>query len=145
MTLAGHIAGDVCLRAVAQALASRAREEGVAIARYGGEEFAVMASSIKPLELERMCEELRRAVSGVNLPYPGLPGRNVSISAGLAWRDTFVGDPRLLLEEADRELYEAKAAGDRVAWAATSAHNCSPSIVLDEGVPNVIPNGHSCP
>lgn len=90
---AGHIAGDVCLRTVAQALACKAGEEGVAIARYGGEEFAAMVSPITRLELERLCEELRMAVSNVGLPHPGLPGRSVSISAGLAWRHTLRTTP----------------------------------------------------
>ncbi|MCP3379980.1 MULTISPECIES: GGDEF domain-containing protein [unclassified Bradyrhizobium] len=143
---AGHIAGDVCLRTVAQALACKADKEGISIARYGGEEFAAIVPSITALELERVCEELRAAVSRVDLPHPGLPGRSVSISAGLAWWDAFAGDPHLLLEEADRALYEAKAAGRNcVAWAGRVTSNASPSIVPDEVVSGTILSAHPGP
>ncbi|MCP3463253.1 GGDEF domain-containing protein [Bradyrhizobium sp. CCGUVB23] len=140
---AGHIAGDVCLRTVAQALACKADKEGISIARYGGEEFAAIVPSITAVELERVCEELRAAVSTVDLPHPGLPGRSVSISAGLAWWDAFAGDPHLLLEEADRALYEAKAAGRNcVAWAGRVTNNASPSIVPDEVASDAILSAH---
>ena len=126
---AGHIAGDVCLRTVAQALARKAQEEGVSIARYGGEEFAAVVASSTLLDLARLCEELRVAVSDVNLPHPGLPGRNVSISVGLTWQSEFATDPQSLLQEADRALYAAKAAGrNRVAWTSSSPLT-SPGIV----------------
>ena len=126
---AGHIAGDVCLRTVAQALARKAQEKGVSIARYGGEEFAAVAPSNTLLELARLCEELRVAVSDIDLPHPGLPAQNVSISVGLTWQSEFATDPQSLLQEADRALYAAKAAGrNRVAWISSSLLS-SPSIV----------------
>jgi len=42
----GHVAGDRCLRAVAQALAQRTRRAGESAARFGGEEFAVLLPHI---------------------------------------------------------------------------------------------------
>lgn len=126
---AGHIAGDVCLRMIAQALAQEARKQGVSIARYGGEEFAAMVASRDREELERVCEGLRTAVSSIDLPHPGLPGRNVSISIGAAWRDHFDGDAQALMKEADRALYEAKAAGrDCIAWSDAIVDIGSPGI-----------------
>ena len=126
---AGHIAGDVCLRTVAQALARKAQEKGVSIARYGGEEFAAVAPSNTLLELARLCEELRVAVSDIDLPHPGLPAQNVSISVGLTWQSELATDSQSLLQEADRALYAAKAAGrNRVAWISSSLLS-SPSIV----------------
>ncbi|MGV7218144.1 GGDEF domain-containing protein [Bradyrhizobium sp. UFLA05-112] len=137
---AGHIAGDVCLRTVTQALANTAREAGVSVARYGGEEFAAIVPSATALELQQLCEELRIAVSSINLPHPGLRDRNVSISAGLAWRQTFADDPKSLLEEADRALYEAKATGrNRIAWSDVAAHVRSPGIVPDLIMPDPAP------
>jgi diguanylate cyclase (GGDEF)-like protein len=126
---AGHIAGDVCLRTVAQALARKAQERGVSIARYGGEEFAAVVPSGTPSELALIGEELRLAVCDVGLPHPGLPGRHVSISVGLTWQSEFANDPQALLQEADRALYAAKAAGrNRVAWI-SSGPSTSPGVV----------------
>jgi diguanylate cyclase (GGDEF)-like protein len=82
---AGHVAGDVCLRNVAQALSRSLPEERGRIARYGGEEFAAIIPGTTPDQLEKLCRELRDAVSTLKLPHPGWPGHYVSISAGLAW------------------------------------------------------------
>jgi diguanylate cyclase (GGDEF)-like protein len=126
---AGHVAGDVCLRTVAQALARKAQEHAISIARYGGEEFAAVAPSGTLSELALLCEELRVAVCEVNLPHPGLPGRNVSVSVGLTWQSDFAADPQSLLQDADQALYAAKAGGrNRVAWIPSAPPN-STSIV----------------
>ncbi|MBR0832944.1 GGDEF domain-containing protein [Bradyrhizobium manausense] len=139
---AGHIAGDVCLRTVAQALAGKAREDGVSIVRYGGEEFAAMIPANTPSELETLCEGLKNAVANIKLSHPGLPGQNVSISIGLAWRDELADEPQSLLEEADRALYDAKAAGRNcISW--PRAATPSPSIIPVQGVSGVTPNVHS--
>ncbi len=52
----GHVAGDQCLRTVAQALARRARRAGEVVARYGGEEFAVLLPHIDIETARRLAE-----------------------------------------------------------------------------------------
>jgi diguanylate cyclase (GGDEF)-like protein len=125
----GHVAGDQCLRAVAQTIAGRARRAGEMAARYGGEEFAVLlphsdignANGLAAL----ICESIRER----RIPHEGsVVAPYVTISVGVASiadipksvaalsRETaatvasLVG-PTLLVEAADHALYRAKTAG----------------------------------
>jgi diguanylate cyclase (GGDEF)-like protein len=116
---AGHLAGDTCLRAVAQAISEGLRKEDCRIARYGGEEFAALIPDISRRDLAQMGERLRQSVAARAIDHPGLAGQTVTISVGLAWRNSCEpGDVAgLLLAEADRALYAAKNAGrDCVRW-----------------------------
>lgn len=113
----GHPAGDEVLRAVAAALATRARE-GDGVYRYGGEEFLLLLPE-QTLESGTVAaERLRHAVEALGLPNPeGAPAGVVTVSVGVA---AFVPeqDPSVVevLAAADAALYEAKAAGrNRVA------------------------------
>ncbi|MDG3008078.1 diguanylate cyclase [Paludisphaera mucosa] len=106
----GHPAGDQVLRRVAAALADEVGAAGFA-ARYGGEEFVVVAPGCDRAGLMRIAERLRRRIGGLRLDDLRLPCR-VTISVGAAWARTL--DPsgsQQLLTQADRALYEAKAAG----------------------------------
>jgi diguanylate cyclase (GGDEF)-like protein len=110
---AGHAAGDACLRAVANAVQGRVRHEADRVARYGGEEFVVLMPGVAAADLPALGDQLRRAVEDMAIAHPGQPGRNVTISVGLAWSAAAarVGPPDLLLRDADRALYAAKNAG----------------------------------
>jgi diguanylate cyclase (GGDEF)-like protein len=128
---AGHMAGDVCLRTVAGALARCLAGGPSLLARVGGEEFAVLVPAVPRGELARIGEALRAAVGDLRLPHPSSPGLCVSVSAGLAWRAQIGDDGALaLLEEADRALYQAKHDGrNRVAWCRAGTAVASPSLV----------------
>jgi diguanylate cyclase (GGDEF)-like protein len=111
----GHLAGDECLRAVAESIRASVCRPGDLVARYGGEEFA----AILP-ETDRDGALAIAAKVGERLRLKGLPhaapgaGPFVTLSIGCA---TMVpsGDAEQLIERADLALYEAKAAGrDRV-------------------------------
>jgi diguanylate cyclase (GGDEF)-like protein len=122
---AGHEAGDICLQEVARAVASALRRQDDLAARYGGEEFVVLLPAISADDAVLVAERLRAAVEARALPHPGLGGRPVTISVGLAWRDAAARTEGLqdLLREADTGLYAAKAAGrNRVAVPALAQH-----------------------
>jgi diguanylate cyclase (GGDEF)-like protein len=110
---AGHAAGDACLRAVARAVAGTARSTSDRVARFGGEEFVVLMPGVAAAELTALGDRLRQAVEDLAVPHPGLGGRPVTISVGLAWSATArrTGTPDGFLRDADRAMYAAKNAG----------------------------------
>jgi len=114
----GHQAGDDCLQALGDALASGARRAGDLLARYGGEEFVLLLPDT-PLEgAVALSEQLRATVEARALPHPGSPMGRVTISVGVACRDADAPLPSLeaLLQAADTRLYAAKREGrNRVA------------------------------
>jgi diguanylate cyclase (GGDEF)-like protein len=111
----GHGAGDVVLRAVAEALATRARAEDV-LARLGGDEFALLLSDTTDREdVQAAAADILAVIGGLSVALPrGLPQPvedvRVSASLGAVLIPPF-GDPGRLLAAADLAMYEAKEAG----------------------------------
>jgi diguanylate cyclase (GGDEF)-like protein len=111
----GHLAGDDCLRRVANALGSVDDE----IARYGGEEFALLLLSGDRAEVEAQARRLHAAVAALDLEHRHAPSGRVSVSVGAAMLASAAAGPAAqLLARADEALYEAKRQGrDRVVMA----------------------------
>jgi diguanylate cyclase (GGDEF)-like protein len=110
----GHAAGDRTLVALAAAIRGQIRRGGDLVARYGGEEFVVVAVGLEPAQALELAEQIRVAVrDAVVRPGDGTP---VTVSIGVATGvPRLDGEPRQLLERADRALYQAKNDGrDRV-------------------------------
>ena len=111
----GHMEGDRCIRAIAQALAAAVRGTDV-VARIGGEEFAVLMPGAALPEATEVAEGLRRAVAQLALEHAPAISGFVTISIGGA---ACPPAPELratdLMVAADHALYAAKQAGrDRV-------------------------------
>ncbi len=110
----GHVAGDDCLRRIANALSIfAARHDGFA-ARYGGEEFTLLF----PVDLETggafLADRLVRTVRELAIPHPARADglTHVTVSVGYAGTtDGGLRDARDLVTRADLALYEAKSAG----------------------------------
>lgn len=125
----GHVAGDVCLREVAQTIAGRARRAGELAARYGGEEFAVLLPQIDTGEAARLAELICKAVRDCAIPHrQSAAAPSVTVSIGVASVNklpdaaatlsregvvpaAFAPGATVLVETADHALYEAKNAG----------------------------------
>ncbi len=105
----GHPAGDQVLAQVGALLKKHARPSDC-VARYGGEEFAIILTQT-PLSgasvvANRICEAMR------NEQWPHRP---VTMSLGVSGLENCCATPPELIAQADKALYQSKAAGrDRV-------------------------------
>ncbi|WP_321808575.1 sensor domain-containing diguanylate cyclase [Burkholderia sp. BCC1993] len=108
----GHVKGDACLIAVANALAGAVRRPSDIVARYGGEEFAIVLPNTGARGARVVAEEAREAVLRIDLAMPGSPAGRVSVSVGCATVSADdLSTPDALIEAADAALYRAKDAG----------------------------------
>jgi diguanylate cyclase (GGDEF)-like protein len=103
----GHAAGDQVLCQVADLM--RATFDGDAVyGRWGGDEFLAVLPGAGPLDAAAASARLQRAARGVRTMTPAhLPAPSLTIGAATSAPETNV------LDEADRALYEAKAARNR--------------------------------
>jgi diguanylate cyclase (GGDEF)-like protein len=107
----GHVFGDRCLQAAAQALADAIRRPYDLVARYGGEEFAVLLPNTSLENAEALAERLLQGVRALSLEY-GDEVVRLSCSIGVAtctpgrmWQTD------QLVRLADDALYSAKQSG----------------------------------
>src|SRR5512145_660009 len=116
----GHLAGDHCIRLVADTIRRCFARGSDLVARYGGEEFVALAAGVDRRQGRERAELLREAISELAGERHGRSGAHpVTVSVGLA---TATPDERIspddLLDAADRALYQAKRQGrDRVVQA----------------------------
>ena len=114
----GHAAGDLVIRAVAQALSDCVRPMDLP-ARIGGEEFALLLPNCPPAFGPQVAARVRRRVaqSQVNLPS-ATRVITVTVSVGGAFAPQWVrSTPAIWLQRSDQQLYRAKAEGrDRVCF-----------------------------
>ena len=103
----GHLEGDEFLRHLAAAIKDTVRETDVA-ARLGGDEFAVLFIDARRMAIEPLAHRLLARIRALGDRYPGL---DLGASVGMAWFDVPPDSAELLLQRADRAMYEAKLAG----------------------------------
>jgi diguanylate cyclase (GGDEF)-like protein len=107
----GHLAGDDCLRQIAQALARNSGRPSDVCARYGGEEFAILVPDANVAQARDLGERLRRIIVDLAIPH-GLKDRVVTISIGVAACAPNGGVKEAdLIAAADAALYDAKRGG----------------------------------
>ncbi|WP_083670544.1 diguanylate cyclase domain-containing protein [Singulisphaera sp. GP187] len=108
----GHLAGDACLRRVAEALEGSIRQGTDWVARYGGEEFALILPDANIAITREVAERACTAVAALRIPHEGAARGIVTVSIGIAaiapspWATA-----EQLLEAADVALYQAKNNG----------------------------------
>lgn len=109
----GHIAGDVCLQKVADALAQAIRRPADLVARYGGEEFAVILPNTDANGAVCVAQEIRSKIAALQIDHPksGV-SKYITLSFGVASTvPEHQSSPGKLIAAADEALYQAKAQG----------------------------------
>lgn len=116
--VAGHPAGDACLRMVAQVVDQIAETTQAIPARIGGEEFALILPDITPDRAWEIAETVRISVLDLALPHPATACGMQTVSLGVTVRLPLNGQKSIeLVRLADEALYEAKLGGrNRVAY-----------------------------
>ncbi|WP_276487076.1 sensor domain-containing diguanylate cyclase [Ectopseudomonas mendocina] len=111
----GHLAGDECLRNVANVLKQCMRRPGDLAARYGGEELVVILPNTTAEGAEAVALGFMESLAQCNLPHQGSPFHRITVSVGVA---SLIPGPQdsaslavSLIEAADQALYRAKANG----------------------------------
>ncbi|UXH79821.1 diguanylate cyclase domain-containing protein [Roseateles amylovorans] len=111
----GHPAGDLCLQAVASALASVAHRPGDQVGRLGGEEFSLLLPETDLAGAIDVAESALRAVRTLALPHAASPSADhVTVSIGAASLPApgaALHAASLLMNLADKALYQAKSNG----------------------------------
>ncbi len=108
----GHLAGDACLKTLAEAIKGALRRNSDLLARFGGEEFVVVLPMTDEAGAAKVARDILGAVSAAAIPHPVSPHGVVTVSIGCAtWPPHAVLDQNTLTHNADEALYCAKEAG----------------------------------
>jgi len=112
----GHSAGDVVLKGVADIVRSSIPLDALP-ARYGGEEFAVVLPKMSREAGAELAMRIRDLTAeGVQALGQG-PGRQVTVSIGVAAFPEDAQSELELIRRADARLYQAKRSGKNRVWA----------------------------
>jgi len=109
----GHGKGDECLKLVATLLSTAVSRPGDLVARYGGEEFVILLPETDAMGARQVGEQVCADVESEQIPHIESPiSRWVTISVGYA---ALIPESdqvsSLLVNQADRMLYQAKESG----------------------------------
>ena len=104
----GHMVGDQVLIGLADIMKRMCSDRGL-VGRYGGEEFCIALTELGEQEVERLAEQIRRAVANVATLLPN--GEPVTISIGIASLTDAHCEIADLVKRADEALYAAKTTG----------------------------------
>lgn len=107
----GHPAGDDILRKVAEILQNQLKRPNDLLSRYGGEEFAVILPNTSTDGAIHIAEIMRKAIINADINWQNnkIP---LSISIGVSTSTIqTIGQTKILLEQADYALYQAKRQG----------------------------------
>ena len=108
----GHVAGDACLRRVAETLAAAVRADIDVVCRYGGEEFVIVIPEADAACAMAVGERACHAVAELKLAHLKGATGTVTVSVGTAsTMPTVSSHPEALVKTADAALYRAKEGG----------------------------------
>ncbi|MDX2243959.1 MAG: PleD family two-component system response regulator [Leptolyngbyaceae cyanobacterium bins.302] len=109
----GHLAGDDCLKQVAQAIQQSVHRPADLVARYGGEEFVVILPNTSIKGAAVVAAQMQTAIAELQILHAGSTiSPFVTLSIGIACTiPELHKTPESLILIADQALYSAKASG----------------------------------
>ena len=109
----GHLAGDACLKSLAQVLCGAIHRAGECVARYGGEEFVVILPGLNGAQAFDTAQRIRLSIEAQRIAHvKNTASSVVTASIGVASLIPQQGElASLLMEKADTALYLAKEEG----------------------------------
>lgn len=113
----GHLQGDVVLQIVIPAIKEVLGQEGI-MGRYGGDEFIIAIPKQSNKIVIDIAENIRQTVKAITVytNQESIKYINVTVSIGIACKNTRTNSLEELIEEADKALYKAKFRGrDQIA------------------------------
>ena len=119
----GHCAGDVALKAIADACKNSVRDTDV-VGRFGGEEFIILLPHTRTTDAASIAERIRHAMLQSDLYWRGQK-LDVRLSLGVAEAGLHGDVVDELIAAADRALYAAKEGGRNQTVIADIASNRS--------------------
>ncbi|AUT66389.1 EAL domain-containing protein [Paraburkholderia terrae] len=136
----GHGIGDETLKIIAERL-KRAVRETDTVARLGGDEFTLVAEDIE--DVRHVGQIAQSLLTSVGQPINvGAQSVFVTPSIGISMYPDDAIDPRQLLMQADRAMYEAKEAGKNnfQFFAAPMTSSAMERIMLESELHNALAN-----
>lgn len=107
----GHLAGDRALQGLATLLSNTVRRSDF-VARVGGDEFAILLPDTAPEDGSRLGRRLLQMVEMTPIDLgDDLPRIHLELSLGMAGLSREDPGSRMLIQQADRALYQAKREG----------------------------------
>jgi diguanylate cyclase (GGDEF)-like protein len=105
----GHQAGDEVLITLGSLLKHGVRQSDIAC-RYGGEEFVLILPGVEQADAIQRAEAIRVQFSGMTIVY-GKTNLAATVSTGIAFYPQHGDDSYVLINLADKAMYQAKQAG----------------------------------
>lgn len=111
--LYGHLAGDVCLKQIANAIQNCLKLTTDQVARYGGEEFIITLPDTPLTDALYIVERFQQAIAMLQIPHEGFAvSPYVTVSMGITGTTPTPSQSiEDLIASADRALYAAKEKG----------------------------------
>ncbi|WP_168798682.1 diguanylate cyclase [Herbaspirillum sp. ST 5-3] len=107
----GHLAGDMCLKQVANAIRAVLQRPADGVFRLGGEEFVVLLPGTDPQGAFHVAERIRQEVARVEVRFEAhIIAVTVSIGVNSVVADS-ASEEESLIHDADLAMYEAKNKG----------------------------------
>jgi len=109
----GHLAGDGCIRMLAQTMKQGVDRTADLVSRYGGEEFAILLPDTDAEGALKVARNIQQRINALEIPHEASDVADyVTVSTGcFTMLPAQGGDMIALIASADERLYQAKNSG----------------------------------